>query len=148
MRAHAKVEDTIARLKDSGLKHMPFSDFDANSARTQLVALSHTLVRWFQQLRLAGTQLADAAPKRLRWQLWHAPARLVRSARRWTKLGSRLTSSSVTTRCCQSRHLNSTIRLALPPTATTNAVSCRRPRECPASSAPPGTSMKAKANRP
>lgn len=84
MRAHAKVEDTIARLKDSGLKHMPFSDFDANSARTQLVALSHTLVRWFQQLRLAGTQLADAAPKRLRWQLWHAPARLVRSARRWT----------------------------------------------------------------
>ena len=29
MRAHARVEDTIARLKDSGLKRMPFRDFDA-----------------------------------------------------------------------------------------------------------------------
>ena len=84
MRAHARVEKTIAALKDSGLKRMPFRDFDANSAWTQLVALSHTLVRWFQQLPLAGTQLASAAPKRLRWQLWHAPARLVRSSRRWT----------------------------------------------------------------
>ncbi len=83
MRAHARIEDTIARLKDSGLARMPFSDFDANAAWAALVALSHTLVRWFQQLRLAGP-LAKAAPKRLRWQLWHAPARLVRSARRWT----------------------------------------------------------------
>ena len=83
MRAHAVIEDTIARLKDSGLKRMPFSDFDANSAWAQLVALSHTLVRWFQQLRLQGP-LAQAAPKRLRWQLWHAPAKLVRSARKWT----------------------------------------------------------------
>ena len=84
MRAHARVENTIAALKDSGLKRMPFSDFDANAAWAALVALSHTLVRWFQQLRLAGTELANAAPKRLRWQLWHAPARLVRSAREWT----------------------------------------------------------------
>lgn len=40
-------------------------------------------MRWFQQLRLEGA-LAQAAPKRLRWQLWHAPAKLVRSARKWT----------------------------------------------------------------
>ena len=83
MRAHANVEDTIARLKDSGLARMPFRDFDANSAWTTLVALSLALVRWFQQLCLHG-ELAKAAPKRLRWQLWHAPARLVRSARNWT----------------------------------------------------------------
>ncbi len=83
MRAHARIENTIADLKDSGLKRMPFSDFDANAAWAQLVALSLTLVRWFQQLRLSGP-LAKAAPKRLRWQLWHAPARLVRSARQWT----------------------------------------------------------------
>ena len=79
MRAHARIENTIAALKDSGLKRMPFSDFDANAAWTQLVALSMALVRWFQQLRLRGP-LAQAAPKRLRWQLWHAPARIVRSS--------------------------------------------------------------------
>ena len=83
MRAHARIENTIAALKDSGLKRMPFSDFDTNAAWTQLVALSMALVRWFQQLRLRGP-LAQAAPKRLRWQLWHAPARIVRSSRKWT----------------------------------------------------------------
>jgi len=82
-RAHACVEDTIDRLKDSGLERMPFSDYDANSAWTQLVALSSAVVRWFQRLCLTGP-LAKAAPKRLRWQLWHAPGRLVRSARTWT----------------------------------------------------------------
>ncbi|WP_419924313.1 IS1380 family transposase [Candidatus Poriferisocius sp.] len=83
MRGHARIENTISDLKDSGLKRMPFTDFDANAAWTQLVALSLALVRWFQQLRLTGP-LAQAAPKRLRWQLWHAPARLVRSSRKWT----------------------------------------------------------------
>ena len=83
MRAHARIENTIADLKDSGLKRMPFKDFEANAAWAALVALSLALVRWFQQLRLTGP-LAHAAPKRLRWQLWHAPARLVRSSRKWT----------------------------------------------------------------
>ena len=83
MRAHARIENTIAALKDSGLKRMPFSDFDANAAWAALVALSMALVRWFQQLRLQGP-LAKAAPKRLRWQLRHAPARIVRSSRKWT----------------------------------------------------------------
>ena len=80
MRAHARIENTIAALRDSGLERMPFSDFDANAAWAALVALSMALVRWFQQLRLQGP-LAKAAPKRLRWQLWHAPARIVRSSR-------------------------------------------------------------------
>ena len=39
------------------------------------------LVRWFQLLCLAG-DLQAAEPKALRWRLWHAPARLVRSGRR------------------------------------------------------------------
>ena len=82
-RAHARIENTIADLKDSGLARMPFSDYHANTAWTQLVALSLTLVKWFQQLRLTGP-LAKASPKRLRWQLWHTPARLVRSSRKWT----------------------------------------------------------------
>ena len=60
MRAHARIENTIADLKDSGLKRMPFSDYNANAAWAAMVAFSLTLVRWFQQLRLDGP-LANAA---------------------------------------------------------------------------------------
>ena len=38
------------------------------------------LVAWFQLLCLTGP-LARAKPKRLRWQLWHAPARIISTAR-------------------------------------------------------------------
>lgn len=80
MRAHAHVEDHIRRLKDSGLERFPFVDLDANRARLAIVAFAADLVRWFQLDCLDGP-LAIAEPKRLRWQLWHAPARVVRSAR-------------------------------------------------------------------
>ena len=53
-------------LKDSGLERFPLSDFDANSAWPAQVGFAAELVFWFQ----------------LRWRLWHAPARLVRSGRR------------------------------------------------------------------
>lgn len=81
MRAHARVEDHIQRLKNSGLERMPFTNFDANSAWTALVCWSDILVRWFQRLVCTGP-LARANPKRMRWQLWHTPARLIRTARR------------------------------------------------------------------
>jgi hypothetical protein len=80
MRAHAHVEDHIRRLKDSGLCRFPFSDLDANRAWLATVCFAADLVRWFQLLCLTG-HLARAAPKTLRWRLWHAPARLVRHAR-------------------------------------------------------------------
>ena len=80
MRAHARVEDHIARLKHSGAKRFPFRGFAANTAWHQLAALADTAVRWFQQTCLTGT-LKHARPKTLRWNLWHTPARLVRHAR-------------------------------------------------------------------
>jgi hypothetical protein len=80
MRAHAHVEDHIRRLKDSGLERFPFVDLDANRARLAIVAFAADLVRWFQLCCLDGP-LAIAEPKTLRWQLWHAPARIVRRAR-------------------------------------------------------------------
>jgi hypothetical protein len=80
MRAHAHVEDHIRRLKDSGLERFPFVDLDANHARLAIVAFAADLVRWFQLCCLDGP-LAIAEPKTLRWQLWHAPARIVRHAR-------------------------------------------------------------------
>jgi hypothetical protein len=80
MRAHAHVEDHIRRLKASGLERFPFIDLDANRAWMALVCFAADLVRWFQLLCLTGA-LAKAEPKRLRWQLWHTPARVVRHAR-------------------------------------------------------------------
>ncbi len=40
------------------------------------VALAADLVRWFQLLRLEGPW-KEARPKALRWEIWHAPGRLV-----------------------------------------------------------------------
>jgi hypothetical protein len=81
MRAHARVEDHIQRLKDSGLERFPFTGFEANQAWLQTVCWAADLVTWFQLLCLTGP-LARARPKRLRWTLWHAPARIITTARR------------------------------------------------------------------
>ena len=81
MRAHAHVEEHIARLKDSGLLRFPFSSLEANRNWLFIVAGAADLVRWFQLLCLDG-HLAIARPKALRWTFFHAPGRLVRSARR------------------------------------------------------------------
>ncbi|MGH9044440.1 MAG: IS1380 family transposase [Acidimicrobiales bacterium] len=79
-RAHAHVEDHIEWLKSSGLLRFPFNDLEANRAWLALVCFAADLVRWFQLLCLSGA-LACAEPKALRWRLWHAPARMVRSGR-------------------------------------------------------------------
>ena len=81
MRSHADVEDAIARLNHSGLARRPFADRYANSTWTALCAVGLALVGWFQNACLTG-QLGRAAPKRLRWQLWHLPAAVRRTARR------------------------------------------------------------------
>ncbi|NIA24593.1 MAG: IS1380 family transposase, partial [Gammaproteobacteria bacterium] len=81
MRAHAHVEDHIERLKDSGLQRFPFTRWEANQAWLQTICWAADLVRWFQLLCLDGP-LARAKPKRLRWTLWHTPARIIRTARR------------------------------------------------------------------
>jgi hypothetical protein len=81
MRAHAHVEDYIQRLKDAGLERFPFTDFEANQAWLQTVMFAADLVTWFQMLCLTGP-LARAKAKRLRWTFWHAPARIITTARR------------------------------------------------------------------
>jgi hypothetical protein len=81
MRAHAHVENHIARLKDSGLCRFPFSSFEANANWMAVVMLSADLVRWFQLLCCDG-YWSCARPKALRWGLFHAPGRIVRTARR------------------------------------------------------------------
>ena len=81
MRAHAHVEQHIERLKDSGLLTFPFSDLEANRTWMASVMMAADLVRWFQLLCLDGTW-AKAQPKALRWGIFHAPGRLVRTGRR------------------------------------------------------------------
>lgn len=83
MRAHARVEDNIARLKDSGAQRFPFTDLNANRAWLQLAAFADTVVRWFQTTCLTG-RLAAARPKTLRWGLWHTPGRITRHGRQTT----------------------------------------------------------------
>ena len=80
MRAHAHVEQHVQRFKDSGLCRFPFRDFDANQAWLQTVCLAADLVRWFQLVCLPDTWV-DVRPKKLRWALFHAPGRLMRTAR-------------------------------------------------------------------
>ena len=80
MRSHADIEDAVCRLKHSGLSRMPFTDWHANSTWAALAIVGLALVGWFQNACLTG-ELAKAAPKRLRWQLWHLPALVCRTAR-------------------------------------------------------------------
>ena len=81
MRSHADAENAVRRLKHSGLARMPFTDWHANSTWAAMCMTGLMLVGWFQTACLTGA-LAKAAPKRLRWQLWHLPALVCHSARR------------------------------------------------------------------
>jgi hypothetical protein len=82
-RAHARVEDRIRGAKDSGLRNLPCDTFERNAVWLQLILASQDLMVFTQALTLDG-ELRRAEPAGLRYKLLHAPARLVRSGRRWT----------------------------------------------------------------
>ena len=85
MRAHARVETHIARVKDQGGNRFPFAKFAPNRLWLHIVALADTLVRWFQKLSLPKHHpLTRAKPKTLRWNLWHIPGVIARHSRRTT----------------------------------------------------------------
>jgi hypothetical protein len=79
-RRHARVENTIKALRDTGLDRMPFSAFDANSAWLELVITANNLLVWLQTTCLDG-DLAVAAPKSLRYRILHCASRVVHRAR-------------------------------------------------------------------
>jgi hypothetical protein len=79
-RARARVEDHIRNDKDTGLRNLPFRDFEHNRIWLQLVLIAHDLIAWTQRLLLTG-ELAKAEPKRLRYRLLHVAARLAFHAR-------------------------------------------------------------------
>jgi hypothetical protein len=80
-RAHAETH--IRNDKDTGLRNMPFRDFEHNRVWLMLVGIAHDLLVWTQRLLLTG-ELARAEPKRLRYRLLHVAARLAFHARKAT----------------------------------------------------------------
>ena len=74
-RGRARVEDHIRNDKDTGLRNLPFRDFEHNRVWLAIVRLAHDLIAWTQRLLLTG-ELARAEPKRLRYRLLHVAARL------------------------------------------------------------------------
>jgi len=79
-RARARAEDQIRNDKDTGLRNLPFRDFDLNAVWLELVLIAHDLIAWTQALALTG-ELATCEPKRLRYRLLHVAARLAFSGR-------------------------------------------------------------------
>jgi Transposase DDE domain group 1 len=74
------VEDHIRNDKDTGLRNLPFRDFEHNRVWLELVRIAHDLIVWTKRLLLSG-ELARCEPKRLRYRLLHVAARLAFHAR-------------------------------------------------------------------
>ena len=79
-RQRARCEDHIRNDKDTGLRNLPFRDFEHNRVWLALVLIAHDLIAWTQRLLLTG-ELARCEPKRLRHRLLHVAARLAFHAR-------------------------------------------------------------------
>ncbi len=86
-RSHVHVEGDVKQAKDLGLNRWPSRSWAINVAWTQIVALAANLLACFRQLALPDGPLRDAAPKLLRYRLFHLPARLTHGQRkRWLHL--------------------------------------------------------------
>ena len=73
IRRRARIENHIARIKDSGGQRFPFQPFRGNQAWLLTVVLAYTLVLWFQTICLGGAGLRRARPKTMRWAYRRRP---------------------------------------------------------------------------
>lgn len=86
-RSHVHVENDVKQAKALGLDRWPSRFWAINVAWTQVVALAANLLACFRHLALPDGELREAAPKLLRYRLFHVPARLTRGQRkRWLHL--------------------------------------------------------------
>jgi len=83
-RGRGRAERQICDSKATGLMNLPSHSFAINHAWLQLVLCAHDLLAWCRLLALAGTELAAAEPKRLRYCLFHTAARITTTGRRST----------------------------------------------------------------
>jgi hypothetical protein len=79
---HPQVELVIRDLKDQALAHFPSGHYSANSAWTVIACLAHNLGRWTALIGL--TDPTPRAAATIRRRLFALPARLTKTARRWT----------------------------------------------------------------
>ena len=79
-RAQARIEDRIRCGKTTGFGRFPSRHFAINAAWLELSLTAIDLLAWTQTLLLDG-ELATAEPKKLRYRLLHAAARLTRGGR-------------------------------------------------------------------
>ncbi len=80
-RGHARVEQRIRDLKDTGWANLPSADYAINAVWVQLAILAADLLTFFAAICL-DAPLAVAQPKTIRYRLLHVAGRLVRHARR------------------------------------------------------------------
>jgi hypothetical protein len=80
-RAHARVEDRVKAIKQTGMGRFPSREFQINQVWLQLALTAADLIAWTQTILLDGN-LAAAEPKKLRYQLLHTAARIVRGQRK------------------------------------------------------------------
>jgi len=81
-RDHAIVEQVIADLKGSALKHFPSASFSANGAWLACAVIAHNLSRAAGVL--AGGKLGKARTGTIRTKLINIPARVAHTARTYT----------------------------------------------------------------
>jgi Transposase DDE domain group 1 len=86
-RVHARVEDDVRTTQDTGLDRLPSKSWQVNKSWCAAVSIAVDLIAWMRLYALAGTGLAKAEPKTLRYRIFHVPARLVHARRyRWVRL--------------------------------------------------------------
>jgi hypothetical protein len=81
-RRRARAEDRIRAAKHTGLANLPLHEFAQNQIWCALVVLACEITAWMQTLALVGHQARRWEPKRLRYRLFAAAARLARTGRR------------------------------------------------------------------
>jgi hypothetical protein len=79
-RARAHVEDHIRNDKDTGMRNLPFKEFEHNRIWLAIVHIAHDLIIWMKRLLFTG-KLARCQPKRLRYRILHVAGRLAFHAR-------------------------------------------------------------------
>ena len=81
-RQHARVEDRIRELKNTGLRNLPCHSFDANAAWLEIVLAAADLVTWTRLLGFsAHPELARTEITTFRYRVLHVAARITHGAR-------------------------------------------------------------------
>jgi hypothetical protein len=82
-RLRARAEDRIRALKDTGMRNLPYHDYNRNQIWLEIVALAADLLAWTQTLAWAEHQPARRwEPKRLRLRVLAAAGRIIHTSRR------------------------------------------------------------------